>query len=176
MLILLVGPKGSGKSHIGRLLEARLGVHFFHVEPHWMRYHAECAAAGRPVDIAEGIERVRPVLAEALARHTYVCVETTGASPEILADLLALGERFGLLLVRVEAPLALCLERIAARDQTHQIPLQEAQILEVYERSAAVDLPYAFVLDNQELSEDHLLRPFREAGVGSAAGAGARLA
>src|SRR5581483_2137799 len=28
--LLSIGPKGSGKSHIGRLLEARCGLHFFH--------------------------------------------------------------------------------------------------------------------------------------------------
>jgi shikimate kinase len=33
MFIVLVGPKGSGKSHIGRTLERELGVLFFHVEP-----------------------------------------------------------------------------------------------------------------------------------------------
>src|SRR5688572_13495016 len=36
MFVILVGAKGSGKSHIGRILEARLGVHFFHVEPLWL--------------------------------------------------------------------------------------------------------------------------------------------
>lgn len=162
MLILLVGPKGSGKSHIGRLLEATLGVHFFHVEPHWMAYHAECAEAGRPVRIAEGIERVRPPLTHALTTHEHVCVETTGASTEILDDLLALGDRFGLLLVRVDAPLTLCLERIAARDQTQQIPMQEEGIREVYARSAAAPLPYAVTLDNEGLTDEQILRPFVE--------------
>jgi cytidylate kinase len=165
MLILLVGPKGSGKSHVGRLLEARLGVHFFHVEPHWMRYHAECAEAGRPVSIPEGIERVRPAIEAALREHGRITVETTGASREILDDLLALGARHGRLLVRVAAPLDICLERIAHRDPTHQIPLAEEQIRQIHELSEAVELPYDLVLDNLDLSEEAILECFAAAGL-----------
>jgi len=93
MFVLLVGPKGSGKSHIGRILERRLGVSFFHVEPLWMSYHAECARSGRRPDIPEGIARIHPLIADALRAHEHVCVETTGASPEILDDLLSLAAR-----------------------------------------------------------------------------------
>jgi shikimate kinase len=60
MLVLLVGPKGSGKSHIGRILEQQLGVSFFHVEPLWMSYYAECQASGRQPVITEGIAKVLP--------------------------------------------------------------------------------------------------------------------
>jgi shikimate kinase len=165
MLIVLVGPKGSGKSHIGRLLASRLGVCFFHVEPHWMSYHAECANAGRPVSIKEGIRRVHPLLIEELRDCAHVCAETTGASPEILDDLLTIGERFGLLLVRVKAPLQLCLERIAGRDQSAQIPMQEEDIREVYKRSRAVDLPFDIVLENIDLTEAQILSPFRDVGI-----------
>ena len=81
MLIVLIGPKGSGKSYIGRTIEARLGVHFFHVEPLWLEYHAECKASNREPVISEGIAKVHPVLMRALETCVHVCVETTGASP-----------------------------------------------------------------------------------------------
>ena len=168
MLILLVGPNGGGKSHVGRLLESRLGVRFFHVEPHWMAYHAACADAGRPVSITEGVAHIHPLIEEALEGGGHVCVETTGASAEILDGLLSLGRRFGLLLVRVEAPLPVCLRRVAARDRADQIPMGEAGIREVYARSASVELPYDVVLDNAALADEEILRPFREAGVGEA--------
>lgn len=167
MLILLIGPKGSGKSYVGRLLEARLGVHFFHVEPHWMRYHAACAEVGQPVHLAEGIARIHPLIADALAAHEQVCVETTGTSPEILNDLLAVGEPFGRLLVKVDAPLALCLERVAARDTAHQIPMRSDMIGTVHALSAALDLPFDIVLENTGGSDDDLVRPFMQAGIGS---------
>lgn len=162
---MLVGPKGSGKTHVGRLLEAHLGVRFFHVEPLWMEYHAACAAAGRPVSLPEGIARIHPHIADALAEHPRVCVETTGASPEILHDLLALGARAGLLLVRVAAPLPVCLARIRRRDPTHQIPLDEDAVRTVHARSTALDLPFDVVLHNADLDDDDLLRRFRARGL-----------
>lgn len=168
MLILLIGPKGSGKSHIGRLLESRLGVHFFHVEPHWMSYHAACAAANQPVKLAEGIMRIHPVIADALATHEHVCIETTGASAEILDDLLSFKERFGLLLVRVEAPLALCLERIAVRAPSNQIPMQEEEIRQIYALSTSIELTFDIVLENIDLTEEQIVRAFAEVGIGEA--------
>ena len=58
MFGILLGPNGSGKSHIGHILDARLGVHFSHVEPLWMAYHRDCQGDGREPDIAGGIARV----------------------------------------------------------------------------------------------------------------------
>jgi len=120
MFIVLVGPKGSGKTHIGRVLESRLGVHFFHVEPHWMAYYAECKAGGQAPVIAGGIAGVHPRIRDALSVHAHVCVETTGASTEILGALLALSDPAQTLVARITAPLQLCMERVATRDQTEQ--------------------------------------------------------
>ena len=110
MLVLLVGSKASGKSHIGRMLEKHLGVLFLHVEPLWLDYYAEGGASGRQPVISEGIGRVHPLIAGALRSHEHVCVETTGGSAEILDDLLSLEEPSKRLVARVCAPLDLCLQ------------------------------------------------------------------
>ncbi len=163
MLILLVGPKGSGKSHIGRMLERQLGVHFFHVEPLWMSYYAECRAAGREPSIAEGIARVHPRIVDALGTHEHVCVETTGAAAEILGDLLSLAQPSKTLVARVAAPLELCLERIAARDQSNQIPMDIETIRKVYALSNAVQLQADLTLPNERLGEAEIVSMFRNA-------------
>jgi shikimate kinase len=162
VLIILIGPKGSGKSHIGRLLERELGVHFFHVEPHWMAFQDECRKTGIEPDIPTGIRRIHPLIADALAKHSFVCVETTGASNEILDDLLSFGEHGQQLLVNVRAPLSLCLNRIAERDPTEQIPLSPAEIEKVHALSSAVALPFDIVLENTSLDEDEILASFRD--------------
>lgn len=157
MLIILVGPKGSGKSHIGRILERRLGIRFFHVEPLWMEYYADCRKAGREPVIAEGIEIVHPRIARALDAGGHVCVETTGASPEILNGLLSLTDVSETLVVRITAPLELCLERIAARDRTEQIPMDAASIRTVYDLSIAAAVKTNLLLDNRNLSEEEIV-------------------
>jgi cytidylate kinase len=163
VLILLVGPKGSGKSHIGRTLEARLGVNFFHVEPLWLAYYADCKAAGRAPVIAEGIASVHPSIAGALDRHRHVCVETTGASPEILGALLSLRPRPEILVARVQAPLELCLERIARRDQTHQIPMEMEAVRRVHALSESLALDPDLTLNNLRLSQPEIEALFRTA-------------
>lgn len=163
MLVVLVGPKGSGKSHVGRIIERGLGVHFFHVEPLWMAYYAECRAAGREPAIPEGIAVVHPRIAEALAAHRDVCIETTGASPEILHALLGLAPPGQTLVVRVTAPLERCLERIAARDQTHQIPMDVDSIRKVHALSEAAAVTPTLTLRNDALDEHAITTAFARA-------------
>ncbi|NUQ79294.1 MAG: nuclear transport factor 2 family protein [Polyangiaceae bacterium] len=163
MFVILVGPKGSGKSHIGRILEARLGVHFFHVEPLWLAYHRDCKAAERQPMIAEGIARVHPLLARALAQHPHVCVETTGASSEILDALLSLRPRSEIVIARVTAPLELCLHRISTRDQTDQIPLETETVRKVYALSESLSHESDITLNNMQLTEQEIVEPFKRA-------------
>jgi chloramphenicol 3-O-phosphotransferase len=163
MLILLVGPKGAGKSHIGRLLERSLDTRFFHVEPLWMDYHATCRAQGREPIIPEGIARVHPFIEAALATHPRVSVETTGGSAEILEDLMRIGRRYGLLLARIAAPVETCLTRIEARDPTHQIPMDPSMIRKVHEIASAIDLPFDLTIDNTAAGETEILDAFRSA-------------
>lgn len=170
MLVVLVGPKGSGKSYIGRTLEARLGVHFFHVEPLWLEYYARCKAAGRQPVIAEGIATVHPVLANALDKHAHVCVETTGASSEILEALLSLRPRQDIIVARVAAPLELCLDRIKSRDQTHQIPMDMDTVREVHELSESQSLSSDLTLDNVQLTEAEIVDQFKSALTGNCSG------
>lgn len=163
MFVLLVGPKGSGKSHIGRILERGFGVFFFHVEPLWMAYYADCKARGLETTIPDGIAEVHPRVAEALRTHEHVCVETTGASREILDDLQRLAPAAQMLVVRVAAPLELCLRRIATREQADQIPMNMESIRKVHALSVAAPLEPGLVLENSTLSEGEIVSRFREA-------------
>lgn len=163
MLILLIGAKGSGKSHVGRLLESALGIHFCHVEPLWMAYHAACKERGEQPSIAEGIATVHPVIVSALHEYAHVSVETTGASEEILADLLRLGQAVGVFLVRLQVPLERCLQRIAERDQRQQIPMEVEAIKEVYRLSTALALPVDLIIENSELDDEQILQQFTAA-------------
>ena len=161
MLILLIGPKGSGKSHIGRTLDAQLGVHFFHVEPLWMSYYEECRANGTEPNILEGIAKVHPRISACLRAHDHVCVETTGASPEILNDLLDIESPRNTLIAQILAPLELCLNRIATRDQTNQIPMDIDSVRRVYSLSLAAEVQPQIVIENVSLSDMELVKIFK---------------
>jgi shikimate kinase len=163
MLILLIGPKGSGKSHIGRTLEARFGVHFFHVESLWLEYYAECKALKREPVIAEGIAKVHPALIRALDENVHVCVETTGASPEILTALLSLRPREDTIVARVSAPLEVCLRRVSSRDQTYQIPMEMEAVRKLHGLSESLQLRSDIMLNNVALTESEIAEIFESA-------------
>jgi hypothetical protein len=115
-----------------------------------MNYYAECQASGRQPVILEGIARVRPLIADALRTHEHVCVETTGASAEIVNDLLT--HPSNILVARISAPLELCLERIATRDQTNQFLRDVEAIRKVYVLSDSVELRPDLRLENVQLT------------------------
>jgi hypothetical protein len=160
MLILLVGPKGAGKSHVGRLLTREFGVHFLHVETHWAAWAEECRRAGREPSIAGGIAYVHPFVSRALEEHPRVCVETTGASAEILEDLRSLAPPDVTLLVRVSAGLETCERRIATRDPTHHLPIDPEVVRRAHAASEALDLPFALELENEGLAEAEIVAAF----------------
>jgi predicted ABC-type ATPase len=160
MLVLLVGPKGAGKSYVGRLLESALKVHFLHVEPLWMSYYAECDRLNQPRSILEGIKRVRPAIDLALQAHEHVCIETTGASAEIFDDLVAAGAASGVLLVKIHAPLSTCLERIETRNPTHQIPVDVDTIRKIYELGSARGCQFDLTIENVSLSDREIAEAF----------------
>jgi short-subunit dehydrogenase len=101
--------------------------------------------------------------ADALRSHEHVCVETTGASAEILDDLLALEEPSKRLVVRVRVPLEACLQRIAARDQTNQIPMDVESIRKVHALSEALELQPAITIENVQLTDAQIAALFKDA-------------
>ena len=127
-----------------------------------MAFHEECREANVEPEISEGIRRIHPLIESALVTYDAVCVETTGASREILDDLLSFEDRTTLMLVGVRAPLDVCLERIASRDQSEQIPLSEPEIRRVYDLSSAHDIPLDLVIDNTNLTDKDIVRVVRQ--------------
>ncbi|HYF50108.1 MAG TPA: AAA family ATPase [Planctomycetota bacterium] len=161
MIIVLIGAKGSGKTHIGRVLESKLGIHYVNVEPLWMAYHASCTAAGVTPSTRDGITHVHPAIDDALHQYAIVCVDTTGASQPILDALLSLSQKSRLLRVRVDAPLDMCLDRIKRRDTSGQIPCDESVVRKVHELSTALPLSYDLTVENTNFSDDDIAARFR---------------
>ncbi|MBL0211186.1 MAG: AAA family ATPase [Holophagaceae bacterium] len=147
-IVILVGPKGAGKSTIGQLLATELGLHFLRVEPLFLRVRAELGAS-HPDFEPRGLASVLASVKEALSLHEAVCIESTGASthlPGFLDEASGLGQ---VLLVRVLARPDQCLERIRTRDTSIHIPVSDDQIQRINALAAQVDLPWAAQLDNR---------------------------
>lgn len=161
LLVVLTGPKGCGKSHIGRVLDSRLGVSFVDVEPLWAGYYSACKANGRAATPQEGIALIIPVLLRDLESRDHVSIETTGAAPEIVERLLGAWPRSDTLVAHVRAPLDLCLKRIAARSPSAHIPVDEIDIRAIHELSLAASSRADLIVDNLTLTEGEITALFR---------------
>ena len=146
-LLILVGPKGSGKTHIGTVIERHLGVRFLRVEPIFLAYD------NGPGAVAE----VRRQIGLALAAGDTVAIESTGAAPDYIRSLQMCYERVRLACVRATAPT--CFKRFRERDTAAQIPVSDDRFHEINERAAQADLDWDCVLDNDTgLTDEDIVR------------------
>jgi hypothetical protein len=146
-VLLLVGPKGAGKSTIGQLLATQLGVRFLRVEPLFLEVRAALGPS-HPDYERRGFEAVLSALVDALAGHDAACFESTGASdhfPWLLSEIRKVAR---LHLVRVRASPDRCLERVRSRDASLHIPVSDDQVERINALSAGVVLPWSAEIDN----------------------------
>jgi len=146
-VVLLVGPKGAGKSTIGQLLATRLGVRFLRVEPLFLEVRAALGPS-HPDYERRGFEAVLSGLVDALAGHDVVCFESTGVSDHLPWLLSEIRKAARLHLVRVCAGPESCLERVRNRDASIHIPVSDDQVERINVRAAGVVLPWSAEIDN----------------------------
>lgn len=155
-LYILIGPKGSGKSYIGDLVERRLGIPFFRVEPIFMAIRG----GRRPDDpeyIREGFAIAGEEIRGLLDTHEEVLIESTGTATEFWSMLERLGGSHRRVPIRVDAPFDLCLERIRSRDQSRQIPVPDELIRRMDELSRRVRCDFAATIVNVDLPDDGIV-------------------
>lgn len=144
-LLILVGPKGAGKTTLGCMLEQRLGACFVRVERIAERALAD---SGGVADERHVRRAILDELSAQAAQHDLLIIESTGASSETAAFFDALRAHFEALFVRVHAQRATCDARMAGRAQHEQVQLPDAQISRMYELSSGLSLPWDLELDN----------------------------
>lgn len=145
-VIVLVGPKGAGKTFVGSTLERHLPLAFVRVEPIFLALYEQDPST--PDDSYEGYARVETVLKEVLSSQPVVCIETTGAAPVFERFLDSLHRSYRLLLIKVTASPDVCVARVRSRDQAVHIAVSDRRLDEINERARRVTLPWALVLEN----------------------------
>lgn len=147
-VLVLVGPKGAGKSTLGDLLSRELPVLFLRVEPLFLELRARLGAAHPDLERL-GFAAVLDAVSGALPGHDHVCIETTGASDRVPWLLQELASRARVLPVRVLADPEQCLERIHRRDRSIHIPVSDDDVARINAIAQDVDLPWAAEIDNR---------------------------
>ncbi len=149
---VLVGPKGAGKTHLGRLAERELGIRFIDVEAIALAHLEEAQDNSYAL-----YERVEDEVARLLAKASEVMLEVTGASPGTGMLFENLRPRYVLRLIQIVAPIETCLARVEARDSSSHLASTPELVREVHRRSIAADFPYDLLLENPPASEPDLI-------------------
>lgn len=146
-VVILVGPKGSGKTFTGGLVSEELGLRFLRVEPIFLDNMRSSRLTGEALN-REGFSKVAAAVATELSATSCLVIEATGASDAFPEFLDTLRSKYEVLLVSIRAPLDTCLERVKTRDQTAHIPVSDHRVSEINERAAKVQLAWDLEIDN----------------------------
>ena len=159
ILYILVGPKGSGKTYIGGLIERSLGIPFFRVEPVFkgLRRQREITDAEY---IREGFAVVEEKLREMFRTAREVVIETTGTAEEFRRMIGRMEDVCTTVSIRLDVPPDLCLQRVRSRDASAHIPVSDEQVEWINRLAAAVQWDAQLVLKNVEISDEDILSAF----------------
>ncbi|MCP4500407.1 MAG: AAA family ATPase [Deltaproteobacteria bacterium] len=160
-VVILVGPKGAGKTYIGSLIEAALQVHFLRVErvllDHVKRH--DVPPDGLP---RGGFDVEEAAIDDVLRTANSVVFEATGSSVYFADVIEALRAKYSVQLVRIRCPLDLCRRRAEQRDATEQLPVTWAQFESINAKANAVELDWDLEVDNgPDVSTSTLMNALR---------------
>ena len=162
-ILVLVGPKGCGKTYIGQLLQSELpNTTFLEVEQIAMDFLNE---TGKSADswkdksfrvsffnkISDKIRDIaRSLSSEDISTDSILVFETTGAAPEVVDFLDDIQQKIGpVQRIRVRASPSTCAKRIGTRDKSKQVHVPMEMIENLHKATEALDWPWDLVLENE---------------------------
>jgi len=134
-LFMLIGPKGSGKTHIGDAVGRNTNIHFLRVEPIWLTVQPS----------EDGWQKVENAIDAAFKIHDRVLVESLGAGDGFRSFHASLSSKYEIKMIHVVANLDTCLARVRSRDARDHIAVSDDQV-EAYNRVAAL-IKYDWALE-----------------------------
>lgn len=147
VVFILVGPKGSGKSSIGRLLEEELGLRFLQVEPLLI---AHIERFGQP---AEGLHRhgfdiEERAIDDVLKEQDAVIFESTGSSEYFPGVIANLQSSYIVKLIRIHCPLDVCFSRVKNRASEGHFQVTDEMVNAINKKANLVKLEWDLELYN----------------------------
>jgi shikimate kinase len=156
---ILLGPKGSGKTFIGQLLQERLGIHFLRVENIFIRIKQDRDYLNSTY-FKEGFNAVEIEITHILETEDEITIESTGAAPQFDEMVEILRRRFCVRLIKVVADLDRCLERVKTRDKAAHIDVSDEHVMAINTLSVAKRFIVDFEIENNASTEEQIVQCF----------------
>lgn len=151
-VFILVGPKGSGKSFLGKYLEGQAGIRFLRVEDIWIKLKGE-TISGQDFE-REGCKRVVKAVAELLKTCNSISIESIGASKVFNAQVDAIKGFADVILIRIRVPLELCLKRVKERDPATHLNVSDERLEELNKMAADFEVEWDLEFENSTIGAE----------------------
>ncbi len=158
-IYLLIGPKGSGKTYIGTLLESRTGIPFVRVEDIALRVQRDRAYDDRRY-VQEVFGAIEAEIRDRLGTVPELVFESTGLTDAFDAMLRSLRASFHVVLIRIAADPDKCAWRVQHRDLSQHVNVSDAQVRAINGQATAKTFSFDGVIPNDDASPEAILGAF----------------
>jgi shikimate kinase len=143
-LFMLIGPKGSGKTHIGTLVNQHTEIVFLRVEPIWLGL--------KPNE--NGWDQVQAAIDALFQKHAKVMIESLGIGEGFSKFRASLAERYAIKMIRVYADAETCFTRVKTRNNAEHIAVSDDRVAELNTLASAVTYQWDLEINNNDLASD----------------------
>jgi shikimate kinase len=143
-LFILVGPKGSGKTHIGTLVNLYTDIAFLRVEPIWLGL--------KPNE--DGWEKVEAAIDAMFQKHSKVMIESLGIGEGFSKFYASLVTKYSVKMIRVYANLETCFTRVKTRNNVEHIAVSDDKVTELNKIAVTVTYNWNLEINNDALASD----------------------
>lgn len=143
-LFILVGPKGSGKTHIGTLVNQYTDIVFLRVEPIWLSL--------KPTE--DGWEKVEAAIDAMFQKHIKVMIESLGIGEGFSKFYASLVRKYSVRMIRVYANLETCFTRVKTRNNVEHIAVSDDKVTELNKIAATLTYNWNLEINNDALASD----------------------
>ena len=143
-LFMLIGPKGSGKTHIGTLVDQHTDIVFLRVEPIWLSL--------QPGE--EGWKKVEAVIDATFQKRSKVMIESLGIGEGFSKFHASLAEKYSIKMIRVYADLETCFSRVKTRNNAEHISVSDDRVAEFNKIASAVTYDWMLEINNDNPAPD----------------------
>jgi len=147
-LFMLIGPKGSGKTHIGTLVSQHADIVFLRVEPIWLGLQPD----------EDGWKKVEAVIDTMFQKHDKVMIESLGIGEGFGKFRASLAGKYSIKMIRVYADLETCFTRVKTRNNAEHISVSDDKVAEFNKIASAVTYNWDLEINNYDLTpDDHMI-------------------
>lgn len=143
-LFMLVGPKGSGKTHIGTLVNQHTDIVFLRVEPIWLGLKPD----------EDGWKKVEAVIDAMFQKQDKIMIESLGIGEGFGKFHASLAEKYSIKMIRVYANLETCFTRVKTRNNAEHIAVSDDKVAEFNQLASAVTFDWDLEINNDNPASD----------------------